>query len=212
MKFQRARNQKQIDERKKEITAACKQIYIDEGYDSITMEKISQLTSMSRPSIYNYYATKEEIVLELLIECYLEISDILKTDFEKREKMNRKEFSELLAKRLSENDLFLSIKSIHLLALESNCSQEVLNKIKIERRPFFEILHFGVRKFFPRTSKIQENEFVVLLTAMINGLYPITHLTEKQRNALKKAVPWYTPPDFYDICKTGIYALIHNFN
>ena len=211
MTFRRARTQEQIFERKKEIIAACRQLYIAGCYDSITMEKISNITSISRASLYNYFATKEEIVLELLQECYINVGNLLKTEFDNHKSMNKKEFCDVIAKILSEQELFLSIKSIHLLALENNCSQEKVDKIKINRMPFFKTLHSGVKKFFPNITQTQENEFVILMTALINGLYPITHLTDKQREALKKVTPNYMPPKFYDIFKKGLYALMHDF-
>ena len=211
MTFQRARTQEQVNERKKEIISACRQLYIAGGYDSITMEKISSITSISRASLYSYYSTKEEIILELLIECYLKASDMLKAEFDSYDTLTKEEFCEILARKLSEQDLFLKLKSIHLLAFERNCSQEMLDRIKAERMPFFKNLHFYVRKFFPNATKEQEDEFVVLATAMINGLYPITHLTDKQYEALRKANPTYTPPDFYTIFKEGLYALMHKF-
>ncbi len=213
MKFQRARNQKQIDQRKKEITAACKQIYIAEGYDSITMEKISQFTSMSRSSIYNYYTTKEEIILELLAECCLEFEDILKKIFDSRNNMTKEEFCELFATELNKQSLFLSLNTVHFitLTLDKNCSQEMLDEFKIKIKPLFDTIHNGVKKFFPNVSDEQKHEFIFFIFAMVNGIYPMTHLTEKQHKALAKAIPDYKTPDFYKIFKKGMLALMHGF-
>ena len=211
MTFQRARTQDQIEERKKEILNACKKIYLESGYDFITIDKISKFTSISRPALYNYYSTKEEIILELLLNCYLETGELLKPKFENLSTISKEEFSELLARTLSEQDLFLSLNSIYLLSLEKNCTQEALNRFRSQRQPFFETLHYGIKKFFPKITVKQENEFVIFLIALINGSYPITHLTDKQLKAMKISVPDYEPPKFYDICKSGIYKLIRDF-
>ncbi len=63
--FIRARTAEQIAERRNEIVNACEQIYMAGGFDAVTFKAISERTSFTRPSIYNYYATKEEVMLDL---------------------------------------------------------------------------------------------------------------------------------------------------
>ena len=53
-----------------EIIEACSRIYQVKGFNEVTIKAIAELTSFSRPSIYNYFETKEEIFLDLLTrEC-----------------------------------------------------------------------------------------------------------------------------------------------
>ena len=122
MTFQRARTQEQVSARKGEIIDACRQIYTAEGYDAITMEKISKLTSISRASLYNYYTTKEEIVLDLLLACHLKFAEELQTELDKHETLSKEEFCEILAKISSEQETFWSLNSIHLLGESSRTS------------------------------------------------------------------------------------------
>ncbi len=51
--------------RKKEIVAACRKLYKTMRYREITLGEIAEETSFTRPSIYNYFETKEEIFLAL---------------------------------------------------------------------------------------------------------------------------------------------------
>lgn len=58
------------DTRRDEIIEACSRIYQVKGFNEVTIKAIAELTSFSRPSIYNYFETKEEIFLDLLTrEC-----------------------------------------------------------------------------------------------------------------------------------------------
>ena len=52
--------------RREEIIAACETLYQTMGFKEITIKEIADYTSFSRPSIYNYFETKEEIFLALL--------------------------------------------------------------------------------------------------------------------------------------------------
>ena len=52
--------------RKEEIIAACEKLYQTMSFKDITIKEIAAFTSFTRPSIYNYFETKEEIFLALL--------------------------------------------------------------------------------------------------------------------------------------------------
>ena len=60
MDFKRARNDEQVANRQEEIINACYSLYLEGNYDDITFGKISEMTSISRPSIYNYYITRKK--------------------------------------------------------------------------------------------------------------------------------------------------------
>lgn len=211
MKFQRARTEEQIIDRKQEIISACKQLYLSGGYDAVSMQEISKITSISRASLYTYYSKKEEILLSLLLQCYIELEKILKADFDNCQSMSKEEYSELLARRWSEQDLLISLTSIHYISLEKKCSQHLLNDYKTRLKPFFDTFDGGLKKFFPHITEEQVRYFGVLFFSLMNGLYPMTHLSNKQAEAMTKAIPEYTPPDFYEICKIGILSLMNNF-
>ena len=52
--------------RREEIVNACEKLYKTMNFKEITLKEISVETSFSRPSIYNYFQTKEEIFLALM--------------------------------------------------------------------------------------------------------------------------------------------------
>ena len=52
--------------REKEIIDACARLYEKLPYAKITIGAISEETSFTRTSVYNYFRTKEEIFLALL--------------------------------------------------------------------------------------------------------------------------------------------------
>ena len=54
-----------IAERREEIVNACEQLYQTMGFKEITLKEIGKVTSFSRPTIYNYFQTREEIFLAL---------------------------------------------------------------------------------------------------------------------------------------------------
>lgn len=54
---------KLTEKRKNEILDACEKIYRTQGFYGVTIKKISTEISFTRPAIYNYFETEEEILL-----------------------------------------------------------------------------------------------------------------------------------------------------
>ena len=54
-----------ISKRREEIINACEHLYQTMSFKDITLKDISKETTFSRPTIYNYFQTKEEIFLAL---------------------------------------------------------------------------------------------------------------------------------------------------
>ena len=54
-----------IVQRREEIINACEKLYKTKSFKEITLKDIGNETSFSRPTIYNYFQTKEEIFLAL---------------------------------------------------------------------------------------------------------------------------------------------------
>ena len=59
-------SRKIVETRPEEIVNACRKLYKTMSFHEVTISRISEETSISRPSIYNYFQTKEEIFLALL--------------------------------------------------------------------------------------------------------------------------------------------------
>ena len=53
-----------------EIVNACAKLYETMSFKEITIKEIANFTSFTRPSIYNYFQTKEEIFLALFKQEY----------------------------------------------------------------------------------------------------------------------------------------------
>ena len=66
----RARSTAEIEERRNEILQSARELLAEEEYEEITLGTIAQRISISRPSVYTYYKTKEEVIVDLMIREY----------------------------------------------------------------------------------------------------------------------------------------------
>lgn len=210
MEFQRARTQNQIASRQQEIILACETLYLTRDYEDITLKAISEMTSIARSTIYSYYKTKEEILLDLLEKQYVEWRDSINEYFNKTESLTKEEYARFLSDSLADRDNFIKLLSVHYTAIEKNCSLERLTKFKKNIAPVFLSLENSIHKFFPETPNEKNNTFIFLFFSLVHGLYPLTHPNENQKEAMLNAYGDYTVPDFHKYCYRGILLLIND--
>ncbi len=207
MSFQRARTQEQVETRQKEILDACLAIYNKEGYDAVNFKVISEYTSFTRPAIYNYYKTKEEIFLDVLLEEYLSWADDLDQEFDKADAIDVDTFCRLLSDSVSRYPKMLELLSVHLNSIENNSRMEKLVEFKQKITQVFDTIDYGLNKFFPKVSTENKSEFKGHFFAYIHGLYPTTNHTPKQIEAMKLAGYSYQKTDFNKQCLKGVTLL-----
>ncbi len=211
MNFQRARTENQIASRQAEIVQACDVLYSKKGYEDVTLKAISEATSISRPTIYNYYKTKEEILLDLLKIEYLSWYKALKLHFEKTASMTNEEYCRFLCDSLADREKFLKLQSVHYISIEKNCSLEKLIQFKKEIHPLLQLLQESIIKYFPSVSDRDNDNFRFLFFALIQGTYSLTHLTISQCEAMQTIFPGYIVPEFNEKFYEGLLLLTANF-
>jgi len=210
MEFQRARTEEQIADRQEEVISACDALYLEKGYEAVHFKAISQTTSISRPSIYNYYKTKEEIFLDVLKRDYIRWEEELKSHYRKIPKMSKKEYCSFMARSLKKHEKYLELITIYIHPIERNSSLEKLTLFKAEIHNFFQIILEGLQKYFPGITAGQKQKVLFYLMVMVTGAYSYTHLTEKQIQAMKNADPEEQIPDFYQVCHDSLFMLLRD--
>ena len=185
--------------RREEIIEGCARLYETVSFKEITMKEISSAISLTRASIYNYFQTKEEIVLALLQREYERWTARLEKAREEHEKMSREEFARELAHSLEERQQLLKLLSMNLYDLEENCRFERLVEFKVVYgRALAEVGNY-LEKFFPEMTEEDRQDFLYLFFPFLFGVYPYTVVTDKQRRAMDEAGLLYREQTVYEI-------------
>ena len=119
-----------INARKEEIINACAALYETMSFKEITIRDISEKTSFSRHSIYNYFQTKEEIFLALLEREHEEWIAALRELAESSPSLSVEEFSDQLAGTLAKRGCMLKLMSMNIYDMEVNSRMENLVDLK----------------------------------------------------------------------------------
>ena len=196
-----------VQQRPAEIIAACRKLYKTMSFHEITLKEISKETSLSRPSIYNYFQTKEEIFLAILEEEYgLWGDDLERIRCEEAE--GTEGFAEAIAMSLKDREILLRILSMNLYDIEENSRLEKLTAFKLQYSRTITLMDGCLSRYFPNLSEEERGDFIYEFYPFMYGVYPYTHPTKKQMDAMRNA--GMVPRDLtvYEIARKFISDLL----
>ncbi len=199
---------KSADERKDEIINACEELYQTKSFKEITLKDISEKTTFSRPSIYNYFQTKEEIFLALLKREYERLLKDLEDIYVKNDKLEKQEFAKQIALSIEKREQLLKLLSMNLYDMEENSRMEQLVDFK---KSYGETLRFVKKlldKFFKNMSEEEKEKFIFSFFPLMYGIYPYTCATEKQKEAMKNAEVPFKFFSIYEMVYESIIKLL----
>ena len=197
-----------VDVRKAEIVKACRELYQKMNFKEITIKEISEYTSFSRPSIYNYFPTKESIFLEIFREEYVFWCDDLNNIMAKNKQLTARQFAAKLAKTLEKRAVLLKLLSMNLYDLEENCTLADLTEFKKEYKHALETIAKLLRTYFSGMTATEIERFTYIFFPSMFGLFPYTSVTEKQAKAMNNVGLKYPQKSVYDFAYQTILTLL----
>ncbi|MBF4692410.1 TetR family transcriptional regulator [Fusibacter ferrireducens] len=209
MNFQRARSEDQIQKRISEIVNAASVIYDNGGYEALNFSKISEYTQFTRPTIYKYFSTKEEILLKLMLSDMGDWIDQLMSSFKINKLYTIEEVAEILSHTLSNASRLVELFTILFTIIEKNVSKESLIAFKTTMFGYQSVLLDLFSQLFPKASQEQTDHFIETLLSLAIGLYPMCHLSNTQFEAICSLFDNYTPPEFKKLYRQNIYQILY---
>ena len=198
-----------IAERREEIINACEQLYQTMSFKDITIKEIGNVTSFSRPTIYNYFETKEEIFLALYEGEYDRWNADLESILQNNEKLSRKQIAEKIAHSLQNREQLLKLLSMNNYDMEANSRKELLTSFKESYGKSMKNIRSILEKFCPEMNDGEIRNFLYIFFPFMFGIYPYTSVTVKQREAMKKADVDFAYQSIYDITFSCLVRLLN---
>lgn len=209
IQFKRARTPLQFELRAQQIIDACAHIFETEGYENVNFANISKLSNITRPLIYKYFESNEEILVEVLKrEVHSFTANISESFAKKDTNISLEEFSQVWTDCLFKSPSFLRLYNLLFSSLETKLSFEKILSYKqhsllASKSAVVEIL----TRFFPNANSKQLMEFVVIQLALATGITPMIHLSSKQLRASKETFSDYKQPNV-EIFRKGLVPVL----
>ena len=198
----------QIAQRREEIINACEQLYRTMSFREITLKEIGDLTSFSRPTIYNYFETKEEIFLSLFKREYDRWNEKLGAILECSESLTKARLAERIALSLAERQQLLKLLSMNNFDMEANSRGEMLTAFKQSYGRSMQLISMLLEKFSPDMGETGIRNFIYTFFPFMFGIYPYTAVTEKQKTAMREAGIDFTYQTVYELTYGCIIRLL----
>ena len=197
-----------ITQRREEIVAACEQLYQTMSFKDITLKEIGNVTSFSRPTIYNYFHTKEEIFLALYEREYdkwnADLEEILNSD----KKYSGQQLAERIASSLERRVQLLKLLSMNNFDMEENSRKELLASFKRAYGKSLSLFRDIIGKYCPGMSEAEAEQVMYIFFPFMFGIYPYAEVTAKQRDAMTEAEVDYKYQSIYEITYNCLVGLL----
>lgn len=179
----RARSQVEREQRYQTIISTTKKLFLTQKYDDLTLGKIAKEMNLTRPAIYSYFKSKEELFLEISKLEYVAMGKKLEQTFSNHKFTNR-DFCIELVKAFTANQLFLKLLSLHQQAMEEKVDYSIMKNFKEGTLSFFEVLHTMVEKQFPNSSQISREFFIQQINLLLPTMYNYDHIPANQQKVM----------------------------
>jgi len=194
--------------RREEVINACEQLYQTMSFREITLKEIGELVPFSRPTIYNYFQTKEEIFLALFEREYDRWNEDLTAILGERENLTGPELADRIAKSLTRREQLLKLLSMNNYDMEANSREELLTTFKTAYGRSMELMRMLLQKNCPGMSEAEIQRFIYIFYPFMFGIYPYTAVTEKQKTAMHEAGVDYVYQSIYEITYSCLIRLL----
>lgn len=210
--FLRARTKEQQLSRQEEIKNACRMLFRETDYDGVSIKAISQRTSLTRSSIYTYYQTKEEILLDILKDELLLFQGELQGIATQPHVLTLEGYCKAFAGLLNQKYEMLRLYCLLFTMIENNVRLERLVVFKKEVYPVTVTMVELLLQYAPEYTLEEGTVIVQEIMSYLLGLFPMCFLTQKQKEAMEQSEMEYTVPDFAVFCYQGIRALVLQYD
>ena len=197
-----------IEKRREEIVNACEELYQTMSFKEITLKEIGKVTEFSRPTIYNYFQTKEEIFLALYEREYDRWNKELVSILNENESLSKAELADKIAVSISNREQLLKLLAMNNYDMEANSRPELLASFKVAYGTSMQNICRLLQKFCPDMTVSEIQNFIYIFFPFMFGIYPYTAVTEKQRAAMKEANVDYVYQSIYEITHTCLCRLL----
>lgn len=180
------------DKRKHEILQKSLDVFVEQGYEDATFQKIADHCGITRTTLYIYFKNKHEIFLgsikELLSELETNLRDIIKKDMDSIESLKQILFT--IVDACENNKKLFSVLLNYLLQLKKagvDTNERVRRRVIKLRHLLSTVLIKGIQK--DEIKNVNVKEINELLYGMIEAsIFRIAVLNQEDITEVKKAI------------------------
>ena len=207
--WRRARSSSQKEVRREEIQLAARRLFATHSYAEVSLNGIAREAGMSKPNVYRYYSSREEIFLQILGEEQLAFSQRITAELKGlKEPVKPDRIVEAWVNAALESPDFMALLPQLGTSLEMNSSLKQLTAYK--KATFAagrELVELHV-ELYSELSAPGWSEVINCSVSLMAGLWPLCSGNGLVHQAMRDAEVGQDPWDFRLMMNFGMTALI----
>ena len=209
MDWQRARKPEQKAMRRQEILDAAYALFAGREYDEISLNAIARQAGISKPNVYRYFATREEIFLQIFLEALRPWAERLGGELaDLRVPATARQVAEVWTQVTGEHPHMLRLAPLLATSMERNCSEEELYAFKTQMHQLLGDVAGQLRRVVPSMSEKECFELLICGYGLIAGLAPMARPNEVLARVMAKPEFAAMRMDFEELMTSAMTALI----
>jgi AcrR family transcriptional regulator len=207
--WERARKPEQKAVRRKAILDAARTLFAELQYEEISLNGIAREAGLSKPSVYTYFSSREEIFLTIFAE---EQESFLRSVTKRLGRIRSKDavarVSRVWVEAALAHETMLHLLPLVMSSLERNSSAEQIVEFSQNGQALIGKLVQALARVDLGLDREQWTLFVQCSTSLIAGMWPIANPAENIREALDRAQLKVEKWDFATLMRRSLAALI----
>ena len=209
MSWERARKPEQKAIRREAILNAALRLFSEKDYADISLNAIAKEAGISKPNIYRYFSTREEIFLVIYAKEQSKLVAVMTERIQILQGQdNVNAIVQVWVQTFIEHSVLLNLMPQLAISLERNSSVEQLVKFKHQSGIELQGLLESLIGAYPALGMEQWYQIIACGFSMIVGLWPISNPGDRLLEAYNHPSVFQDPCAFEPFLTFGFKALI----
>lgn len=209
MRWERARRPEQKAVRREAILSAARTLFCELEYEEISLNGIAREAAISKPNIYRYFTTREEIFLTIFQQ---EQDHFVRSLIDRIKRIRSKDpiraISRAWVEVALEHQTLLDLLPQLCTSMERNSSADQIVHFKKVGYERFTNLVETLERADPRLSTKAWGKVVQCAFSLMSGLWPLSNPGENVLKAMRHPDVDQSPWEFAPLMTQGLSALI----
>ena len=213
MDWQRARRPEQKAIRRQEILRAAYALFAKLDYEEISLNAIAREAGISKPNVYRYFSTREEIFLQIFLDSFQAWArDLCDETARIQAPAQPGQIAKAWTRIVRAHPKLLRLAPLLMTSMERNSSEEGLYTFKKAIYQQRDQIARALKRILPSLSERSCQEIQVCTYALIAGLGPVTQPNEVLARVMQKPDLAGHRPDFDELMIGALTALLEYHN
>ncbi|UCD53392.1 MAG: TetR family transcriptional regulator [Phycisphaerales bacterium] len=209
MDWQRARKPEQKAIRRREILDAAHTLFAELEYEAISLNAIAREAGISKPNVYRYFSTREEIFLQIFLEVFQAWAESMHDALMQLQiPASARQIAESWTAVIRKHPRLLRLAGLLMTSMERNSSEEGLYTFKKAMHQLLDRVAEDLKRVLPSMSEKGRRQMLVCSYGLIAGLGPMAYPNEVLTRVMERPEFAGRQPDFDELMTHALTALI----